>query len=167
MIPAIARPRGAPEEQALLNPALIAVVLHEAARGYADESGANLPYALAFLVVPVVLVQFIRNELPGTVATSFSAWIDRNPRIRMRFADVAVSTTGLVREGMLFGSAGGILVVDAASIRATGLRARSGGIVRSNTTEFQVILKKSHFVGRWYAKAGATSTVMALWGVRP
>lgn len=167
MSPPASWARRAPEERVLLNPALVAVVLHEAARGYADEVGSNLPYALGFVVPPVVLVQFIRDELPGTIATSFASWIDRNPKIRMRFAEVAESMTGVVREGLLYGNAGGVLSVDAASIRPMGLRPRSGGLVRSNTTEFQAIVKKSHFAGRWFANAGSTATVMALWGVRP
>lgn len=156
-----------PEELALLNPALVAVVLHEAAEAWTQATRAQLPMALAFVVPPVVLVSFIRDELPRSKATSFATWIDRNPRIRMLFADVATSMVPDVRAGLLYGASGRLLEVEPTSVTALGRRSRSGAVIRDNTAEFKDIVKRAGFVGGWYAATGSPETILALWGVRP
>ncbi|MBI2569833.1 MAG: hypothetical protein HYV63_22750 [Candidatus Schekmanbacteria bacterium] len=156
-----------PEEAALLNPALLAVILVRAVEGYRAEVGRGLPFELTFLVPPVVLVKATRERLPRQARTSLPAWLEDNPDVRLRFAETAVAMAPLVREAIVFGCSHGVLALDGAQVCAGKLDRSTTGLLRSTTDEVRDVVSRSSFVGRWYALAGATETVMALWGVRP
>ena len=158
----------APDEAALLNPAFLAVVLNRAAAGHYRETGEALPFALAFLVPPVVLVRPIREALPRQIRTSMAAWLQAHPRHRLRFAARATGFVPYVREGVLYGAAcGGLEIAEGGALSALALASGSARRIREATEEYGDIMKKAEFVGRWFGKAGTTDTVMALWGVRP
>lgn len=155
------------EEAALMNPAFMAVVLHYAARGFEQESAMGMPFPLAFLVPPVVLVESIRLLLPRRKDSSLAALLQKHPHARLHFADISISFVPLVREGLLFGVWKHVLSLIGDRVHADSLTRGSGAAIEGNTEEFQAIMKASIFVGKWYANAGSTETIMALWGVRP
>jgi hypothetical protein len=156
------------EEAALLNPALFAVIMVHAARSYHAEVGRGLPFALAFLVPPVVLVKPTRERLPRQTRTSLPAWLEENPEVRLRFADTAAAMAPLVREGLVFGCSHGVLALDGGTVVVAGsLKRGAQAVLQTTTDEVQDVISRATFVGKWYALAGTTETVMALWGVRP
>lgn len=158
----------APDEAALFNPAFLAGVLNRAAAGHQRESGSALPFSLAFLVPPIVLVRPTRQDLPRQIRTSMAAWLQEYPRHRLHFPSQAVGFVPYLREGVLYGVAcGGLLVDSSGAISAQALARGSGRRIREATEEYGDIMKKAEFVGRWFARAGSPETVMALWGVRP
>jgi len=159
--------RRTPEEAALLNPAFLALVVHQATQTFQEESGVGLPFPMAFLVPPVVLAETIRSQLPDRKDSSLAAWIQGHPQVRLRFAEHAAAMTPLVREGVLFALRTGVLSLVETRLRALPLRRGVNHAIMGNTDEFKEIVKKTKFVGRWYANAGTTETIMALWGVRP
>ena len=159
--------RRSPEEAALMNPAFIAVVVHYGVHGFEQETGLGMPYALPFLVPPVVMVENTRALLPRRKDSSLAAWLQDHPDIRLRFSNIATSMVPVVREGLLFASSKGLISFTCDRIKAVPLPRGSGPIITANTQEFQEILKKANFVGKWYANSGSTETIMALWGVRP
>jgi len=155
------------EEAALLNPAFIGLILHQAAQTFEEESGQGLPFPLAFLVAPVVVAEEVRNALPARKDSSLAAWLQGHPSVRLRFAEHASAMVPVVREGLLFAlSATTVRLVDA-QIHSTPLRRGVATEIASNTSDFREVIRKAQFVGRWYANAGTTETIMALWGVRP
>jgi hypothetical protein len=155
------------EEAALFNPPFVATVLHSAARDFEEESGQGLPFALAFIAAPVVLVSIIRDVLPNRKDSSLAAWLQSHPHIRLKFADIASSMVPVVREGVLYGLAKQALYMDGSDIKAQPLKRGAGLVFGSTTQEVLHILSKARFVGRWYANAGTVETIMVLWGVRP
>jgi len=156
-----------PEEAALMNPAFMAVILHYSTCGFEQESGLGMPFALAFLVPPVVLVEGTRMLLPRRKDSSLAGWLQNHPHVRLRFADISVSFAPLVREGLLFAVSRHVLSLRGNRIHGGSLRRGHKAVVANNTEEFKEIIKASTFVGKWYASAGSTETIMALWGVRP
>ncbi len=155
------------EEAALFNPAFMATVIHHAAKDFEEESGSGLPFALAFLAVPVVLVSLFRDALPSRKDSSLAAWLQGHPHIRLKFAGLAGAMVPVVREGILFGLGKGALHLDGGLIRALPLKKGSGSVLGEGTKEVLAILGKARFVGRWYANAGTVETIMVLWGVQP
>lgn len=151
-------------ERALLNPALIAVILREGAYGYGQHGGIALPFALAFLLVPVVLHPESRSALPRTVRTAVTAWLGSNPAIRSTVRERVPGLAPLVRDGTRLGLASGVLELDAGGLRPRQLR-RSAEARQAN--ELQALLVAARFVGRWTARVESPATVCALWGVRP
>ena len=64
----------------LLNPAFCSTLLFESITGYKQENGSGMPFATAFLVLPVVLHKPTRDHLPKSIATKLHAWIQDNQK---------------------------------------------------------------------------------------
>lgn len=155
------------EEQDLLNPAFVAALLHRAIGGYEREAKQGMPYSLAFLVAPVVLVKATRDALPRRVDKSLAAWIQEHAEDHVQFAEIAAACVPVVRRGLLLGTSKGVLVLGAGYIEARPLPRGAAAAIARNTQDFRDVMDRANFVGRWYASAGSLQTVMALWGVCP
>lgn len=157
-------PERSPEERTLLNPALIAAILREAAQGHAEQIKRPMPFVLGFLVVPVVLHPESRSGLPNTLRTAMPAWLGANPRLRATVQERVPAVASLVREGALLGLSAGVLQLDRGGLTAGPFR-RSEPARRA--AELQALLQAARFVGRWVARVDSPATVYALWGVQP
>jgi hypothetical protein len=146
-------------EATLLNPALVAVLLANAARDY-DADGAGIPWPLAFIVTPLVLHRPTRDALPRDTRTHFSTWIRRYPLLRAGFPRRAAAMVDTTREGVRFGLRAGILAREGSALTAhLDAEAPPG--------ELQQLVRRAALVGRWLAKTDQPSTVFALLGVAP
>lgn len=158
------RPR---EEARLLNPAFVAALLWACADGHGAETGTGLPYPLSFIGLTVVLHKPTRITLPRSKRTSLAAWLGAHPRALVGFSGRASALVSIVKGGLLFGCREGLITMDHERIHA-GPRPRSiASFERETTDEVKDCLKRASFVGRWFAGAGQSGTVMALWGVSP
>ena len=150
------------EHRTLLNPAFLAVLVTEAARGHTEEGAAPLPFALAFLAVPLVVHEPTREALP-TIATSMYAWLRQRPEARVHIPPLAVEFVPPTREAIRFGARHGALAFAAGG----GLVARPLARVRrgDETTDLARCRKRAHFTGRWLGRAGDPGTALAAWGL--
>src|ERR1700761_8999669 len=90
------------EEANLFNPAFCAALVTKASEDFAKKSAHPLPFALAFLVLPVILHRATREALPGSTVTALLPWIQEN---RVHLVDFALRVrrlTGIGREAILF-----------------------------------------------------------------
>lgn len=157
-----------PIEQArLLNPAFVGTLLWSCARAYTASADDAQPYAISFLVAPVVLHKSTRESLPTTTRTSLVSWIGKNPRVVVGFAERARSLVPLVKEAVLFASNGGLLQVQESRVVAETRPRRMARLEREASGEVKACIKKAEFLGKWFALSGDYTTVMALWGVAP
>jgi len=146
-------------EATLLNPALIALLMCEAAREYEAQADA-MRWPLTFLVPPLVLHRPTRDALPRDTRTHLSTWISRNPVLRAGLPERAAAMTPLAREALRFGLRHGVLEASEGSVRGLSTPTPPPGDLR-------VLINKAGLVGRWLAKSDQPSTVFALFGVRP
>jgi hypothetical protein len=164
----MAWPQRPPEERALLNPGFCSVVLWHAASGYATVANAPLPFDVAFLMLPIVLHRETRESLPHAVSTSLAVWLDDNPLTRARIAERATTLVAFTKEALMFGGLHGLLNLAGSAVAANGARKRLvAATLRDSSDEVRACAKQADFTGRWFAKAGSPSTVMAIVGVRP
>jgi hypothetical protein len=150
------------EERAALNPAFLALLMREAARGFRSEDGL-MPIPLAFVMLPLVLHRPSREALPRQVRTSLPIWIQEHQFLREGFPGRvrAIATAG--REALAFG------------VRSGGLRITNGALEVGDqprtpgraTAESRDVLARAFFVGRWLARSGDVATIYYLWGIRP
>ena len=91
------------EEANLFNPAFCATLLAKAIDEFAKKAHQPLPFALSFLVLPVVLHRGTRGALPGTTVTSLLAWVQDNREQLVDFAVRVQRLQGITREALLFG----------------------------------------------------------------
>ena len=156
-----------PEQARLLNPAFVGATIWSCARGYRTVRTSGLPYALAFVGVPIALHKATREDLPRSTRTSMTSWLAENPRALVGFPDRARALVPLVKEGILFASGNQMLTLNSARLVA-GDRPRSmARFEREATDEVKACVEKAEFVGKWLASSGDYATVMALWGVAP
>jgi len=162
--PWIERP---PEQARLLNPAFIGATIWSCARGYVGIDERGLPYALAFVAVPIVLHKATREDLPSTTRTSMASWLGENPRALVGFADRARALVPLVKEAILFASNGAMVSFHEGRLIAADRPRSMAGFEREATDEVKACIKKAELVGKWFARSGDYTTVAALWGVAP
>lgn len=151
------------EEASLFNPAFLAVLVNEAATGHDKEAGVGLPYALAYLLVPVVLHEPTRRTLPRGVTTSTAAWLRDHGSERAHVGELAVALVPNVRESLRFGLRHGALEWRSGALGAPALRRRPPN---SSTVETDECRARARFCGRWFAQTGDTADVLELWGLR-
>lgn len=150
----------------LLNPAFCGLLVRETAHFFTEERQHGLPYALSFLILPIVLHQPTREALPERANTRMFEWLERHPQLNSGFATRSRSLVPYTRESIIFGVQKGILRVD----NAGNLRSVDAPTQPSewpNTAEPSQCRDQARFLGRWFAQAGDATTIFRVWGVRP
>jgi hypothetical protein len=157
-----------PEERSLLNPGFCANLLWHAGRGYADISDSGLSFEEAFLVLPFVLHSETRETLPRGTRTSLAVWLDANPLARSRIATRAQLLVAFTKEGILFGGVHGFIQISEGRVYANEKwKQVVNRSLRTSSDEVRECAKRAEFIGKWFAQAGSSQTVLALMGVRP
>lgn len=122
-----------------------------------------MPLPLAFIIAPLVLHRATREALPSTTRTHLTTWTSRNPLLRAGFPLRARTLVGPVRDGLRFGLAHNIVILNGDQVegrvrRPRGFRAPG---------ELNEIIRKASFAGRWLARTDSASTIFAVFGVAP
>jgi hypothetical protein len=157
------------EEANLFNPAFCATLLAKAADEFAKKAGRPFPFALAFLVLPVVLHQGTRDALPGSTITSLLAWIQDNREQLVDFAVRVQRLREITREAILFAVRHETLALTDQGEVIIGRKRQSATNRRTGlfTGEARQCVDRAGFIGRWFAAAGTTATIYVAWGVAP
>jgi hypothetical protein len=157
-----------PEERSLLNPSFCANLLWHAGLGYADANNSGLSFEEAFLILPFVLHRETREELPRSARTSLAVWLDANPLARSRIATRAQLLVAFTKEGMIFGGVHGFIHIGEGRIHANEeWKQVVNRSLKASSAEVRECAKRAEFIGKWFAQAGSSQTVLALIGVRP
>lgn len=156
------------EERALLNPSFCSCLLWQAAVGHKSFAQESLPFDISFLVLPLVLHRATRDALPATVRTSLTVWVEDNPLARSQVADRSRMLVQFTKEALMFGGLHGLLEFQAGAITASSnWKKLIAAEMKDSTDEVRSCMKRAEFIGKWLASSGSSSTVMAIFGVRP
>lgn len=156
------------EERALLNPAFCAQLLWHAARGHASATPNGLSFEESFLVLPFVLHAPTRSALPRDTRTSMVVWLARNPLARGNIVDRARLLVPFVREALTFGAMHGVIELSQGRVQPRAEWAgRVSAVLAEANDDVSDCARRAEFVGKWFARAGSSATVLALVGVRP
>jgi hypothetical protein len=154
------------EEEALFNPALLALVVHAAATDHAARaSGRTMPTALAYVIAPLALHGPTRRSLPGNVTAQMVEWVRAHPEARIELPARARALRPLVSAGLRLALTHSLLTARDGTVEASALRRRPRGMARSD--EVDECLAKAQFLGRWFSEQPDWTTAMAWWGLRP
>lgn len=154
------------EEEALFNPAFLAMIVRDAAADHMKRADARgLPTVLAYLIAPLALHGPTRRTLPGNVTSQMAEWTRGHPEALIGLADRARALRPLVSDGIRLGLLHGLLRSSGGTLEAVPLGRRPRGMPRSEDVD--ACLVKSRFLGRWFAEQPDPITAMAWWGLRP
>jgi hypothetical protein len=157
------------EEANLLNPAFGAVLLAEAVDNYDEKARHGLPFALVFLVLPIVLHENTRQSLPKTTLTGLLPWVQEHRESLVGFSERVRQLQAVSREALLFGLQTEILRIDGQGLVKIGSRRKTVTSKRAPyfTHEVNECVERCGFLGRWFAAAGPTSNIFSAWSVAP
>jgi ABC-three component (ABC-3C) system Middle Component 3 len=94
----------------LLNPAFCGHVIYGCAEAHESEADKPMPYALAFLVLPLVLHSETRSTMKANTR-HFEVWLSVNPEIKVGLATRARSLVPFARETLGFLQRSGTLTI--------------------------------------------------------
>lgn len=163
-------PARAVEEANLFNPAFCGMLVSTAVADFFQKATRPMPFALAFLILPIVLHERTRHALPRSTVTSFLPWIEENRAILVDFGVRVERLVPISREALSFSLANGTLAVKRESGALTVGAGRKSPTERRTplfTTDARDCLDRAAFLGRWFAAAGTTPTIFGAWGVQP
>lgn len=156
------------DEANLYNPAFCGLLLRTCVEHYRKESGADMPYALAFLVLPLLLHTPTRKALPRSVATGLLMWLQGHPDVRLEFPDRAADFVPYTKEGIALAFAGDLLeLVPGGHLGLPEKRLPAPSRMGALTAEVAECLEKAKFLGKWFARSGTASTIFTYLGVAP
>ncbi|MDT0499176.1 three component ABC system middle component [Algiphilus sp. W345] len=158
-----------PEEAYLFNAAFCGLLIIEFAREYKKAKGADCPFVLPFCALPITLHPHTRSLLPSSTLTSMYTWLERNSNSIIGYKERAQSFRPVLQEAIRF-------AIDRSSLSVS----EDGGLVAgptrvASTPKFDETLSydardcinATKLLGRWFAKAGTTSTILSAWGIKP
>jgi Family of unknown function (DUF6521) len=157
------------EEAYLFNPAFCAVVLHEFIKEYQKAKETSAPYVLLFCALPIAVHGKTRRALPSTTLTSLYSWRERNPEVLVGFAERARSLRSVVQEALRFAIERGAIAFDGNGGVTLGAKPLvvAKKFEDALTNDARECINAARLLGRWLAKAGTASTIMAAWGIKP
>jgi Family of unknown function (DUF6521) len=87
----------------LFNPAFGATLIAEAVEDYNDKANHALPFAAAFLILPIVLHENTRRALPKSTITALLPRVQDHRENLVGFAERVQQLEKMTRESVLFG----------------------------------------------------------------
>jgi len=156
------------EEAHLLNPPFCCVTLSSACFGFSEPNGQPLPFAVAFMVLPIVLHKHTRESLPRTTRTSVPAWLQDHAEARIGFHERLIALKPHTREALRYGLGFDWIAIGGSGfIRCVVPGNRIYRAIRSLDGDAQECVSRARFLGKWFGTSVSTETLMALWGIRP
>ncbi len=157
------------EEKNLFNPAFGAMLVAEAVSEFQKKTTRPLPFAVTFLILPIVLHEATRDALPNSTLTALLPWVQDNREQLVGFAERVKNLREISRESVLFGLQNAILALTENGEVTLGSDRKSVTPARTPlfTLEVRACVDRSGFVGRWFAATGTTANIFSAWGVTP
>lgn len=156
------------ENRRLLNPAFSGLLIVRAVQGFCREAKSAFPYIYSYLILPFVLHPETRERLPHAVVTRLPSWIERNSEVTTLFPRRVGDLAPATREALFLTATTGLITLEG----STGLTPTTTDRLllkfekESSSAEVASCVHKAHFVGRWLASSGTTSTVLTVLGVQ-
>ena len=153
----------AQEEAYLFNPAFCGALTFEFVKAYTSAKTDAAAFPLVFCALPLALHPATRDALPGTTANSLYTWIEDNPAALIGYPERTRLLVPFVQEGLRFAMDRQVVALDDAGCLRTGAKAASftPTVLQQMTEETKACVNTSRQVGRWFAKAGAASTILS------
>lgn len=149
----------------LFNPAYCSLVLYNAVSNYQASARRGMDYAMALVVLPVLLHKATRELLPLNTATKMHVWMQRHHEARIGFTERMQNMVPISKEAILFALHHEVLKLNTEGALEVGAR-QFAELPFPKLSEAAMCVKKAGFIGRWFAEAGSTGTFLAAWGVK-
>ena len=124
------------------------------------------PFALAFIVLPMILHKGTRTLFPRNSTAPFHEWLEKNSFIKIDLPERVQNLMPFTREALLF-----LIMHDAIEFDQEGHVSagayRKVSISRDKEDELTEIFRQAEFFGKWLVDAGDTSSIFIFLGIKP
>lgn len=149
----------------LLNPAFCGqTILYCISKFEKYSKDTGMHYPLVFFVLPIILHEDTRNEIPSTTRRTFHAWLMDNQRILINLSQRITNLIPITKEALVFLSYYDKIEIKNGLINTKNFSSRT---VESKSLEIQDCYQKSQVLGKWLATAGTPTTIYSILGVKP
>lgn len=158
----------AQEDAHLFNPAFCGALSYEFCKSYcktANVESTELP--ILFCALPLSLHLDTRDILPDRTATSLYSWLERNPKALVGFAKRAQNITPYIKQGVSYAVSRKCLDFAENGQLILGVNKASfpPKFLENSTHEVRDIVSTTRLLGRWFAGASSSATILASWGI--
>lgn len=158
-----------PEEARLFNPAFLGSLSYEFVEAYGSKQDSPASISLMVVALAITLHEASRRRLPRSTVTSLYDWLQKNENLLIGFSARTRGLLPYIQEAVMFTIAHNAIEI------GEGHRLQLGSnrvhfpvkFLKETTAEIYDIVKKTKFVGLWFAKSGSEPSILAAWGVRP
>lgn len=152
----------------LFNAAFSARVIRASIKSYQDDAKRGMPFALTFLILPIVLHKPLRESLPRDTRTKMHMWLRNNQPAKIQFSSRTRSLVPVTKESLMFGMQHAVINLDSnANFLSTSQPFRKRPAANLDTEEVREIEQRAQFLGKWFAKAGSVPSIYMMWSIRP
>ncbi|OQW90479.1 MAG: hypothetical protein BWK78_06915 [Thiotrichaceae bacterium IS1] len=148
-----------------LNPAYNALLLYEAISAFQNNRNSGMPFASAFLILPLVFYTKMRESLPNNEHTSLYEWLRNHPEVHINFSRKVSQLVPYTKESIMFAMQKGVMEIN----EHGNLVVKKGLKKLDWPTESTVASgrEKAKFLGKWFTFLGNVETIYRSLGIRP
>ncbi len=158
------RPR---EEATNLNPAFCGELIFRSIAEFRRLRELPFPFALSFVVLPLVLHKRTRDQLPGTASTAFVGWVAEHGPLLAELPQRALHLAPITREAIMFAMQHELLAVEQGGLIPGSKPIASRKRPERTTDDADDARRSAGLIGRWFANQGLSSSIMQGLGVTP
>ncbi|KAB8140726.1 hypothetical protein F8S13_22215 [Chloroflexia bacterium SDU3-3] len=151
----------------LINPGFCSLLLCSAVSGYQISTGYGAPYALMYLILPIVLYPPARRNLPKNTKTLLPMWIQNHSDLQYHITSRVPVMFEYTRESLTFGLQHGVIQIQDDGLLYTNNKVISDKTIITENQETNECLLSSSLLGRWFGKVNNPSFILTLWGLQP
>ena len=150
----------------LFNPAFCGEAIRRTIKSYNDNSKESFPFALSFLILPLLLHKRTRERMPKSTASYLFAWVENNDDLFYNFSQRAKDMVPFTKESIMFLLQNKHIDVD----QSGGLNfvnKRQKRIQGDDLEEFDMIMKNTNMLGKWLAKNSNVNSIYSFFRIIP
>lgn len=150
----------------LFNPAFCGEIIRVVIQSYNKQSNKKFPFALAFIILPILLHDETRKKLPRSVKSYFFVWIEENDYLFLNFAKRTQSMVKYTKEAIIFAMAyKKIYIIETGEfiVLEKKIKKRNG----EEYEEYNEILKKAEMLGKWLALTSDVKSIYSFLRITP
>lgn len=151
-----------------LNPAFLTILLYEAINAFEKKNSVGIPFALIFLVVPMVYYGKIREQLPKNENIRLYQWSTENQVVLIHFSEKVRQLIPYTKESIIFAMQNEIIRINEnGNFVSIKNKSRALNKLKWRTNSRTYLIKvQAQFLGKWFAVSGDTETIYRTLGIK-
>ena len=155
------------EEARNFNPAFCCELIARTVSEYCKKRETALNFAMAFLILPLVVHRPTREALPGRANAALASWVTENNPLIAELPRRIARLRPITREALLFAVSHKVLSIQGGGLFPGKFPIRLNARPVATTDDVNEARAAAALLGRWFASQGTQTSIMQGMGVMP